>query len=65
MAKTPRYLSWSKVDVSTPLSGAVAFMSPYGHEATAPFRVVETSTLDQDRHLGVFAIADHESGLQS
>ena len=24
MAKTPRYLSWSKVDVSTTLNGAVA-----------------------------------------
>ena len=37
------------------------------YKATAPFRVVETSTLDQDRylHAGVFAIADHESGLQS
>ena len=38
---------------------------PHGYKATAPFRVVETSTLDQDRYLGVFAIAEHESGVKS
>ena len=35
-----------------------------GVEIRSPFRVVETFTLDKDRYLGVFAIAEHASGVQ-